>query len=55
MIGTDVSSNYVTLARIYLKQNETDRIYDLMEQISESHSLLKDSILQKLHALLAED
>lgn len=55
LIGTDVSSNYVTLARIYLKQNETDRIYDLMAQISESHSLLKDSILQKLHALLAED
>ena len=55
LIGTDVSSNYVTLAHIYLKQNETDRIYDLMEQISDSHSLMKDSILQKLHALLAEE
>lgn len=52
-IQTDVSSNYVTLARIYLAEERIDDIYSLMEQAGSLKTLMKDSIIRQLQQLLS--
>lgn len=54
-INTDVSNNYLTLARIYFDENQIDKIYDLMDQAAGLKSLMKDSIVEHLRELLTED
>ncbi len=54
-IGTDVSSNYLTLGQIYLNQDRTDSIYDLIDQAGDLRTLMKDSILKHLRELLEQD
>ena len=53
-IQTDVSSNYITLARIYLMEERIDDIYALMEQAGSLKTLMKDSIIKQLQQLLSE-
>lgn len=53
-IQTDVSSNYITLARIYLMEERIDDIYALMEQAGNLKTLMKDSIIKQLQQLLSE-
>ena len=52
-IQTDVSSNYITLARIYLAEERIDDIYTLMEQAGSLKTLMKDSIIKQLQQLLS--
>lgn len=54
-IHTDVSSNYITLGKMYLAENQTDAIYDLIEQAYDCKSIMKDSIIKQLRQLLEQE
>lgn len=51
-IGSDVSANYLILAGLYQKCSRTEDIQKLLGQAGELDSLMKDSIVKKLSALL---
>lgn len=54
-IGTDVSSNYILLATIYQSENQTDRIYSLIDAAENVRSLSKNTILKNLKQILLQD
>lgn len=54
-IRADVSNIYLTLGKIYLSEDNTDGIYELITQVTELNTLMKDSILQQLRELLETD
>lgn len=47
-IGTDITSNYIDLARIYAACGNTDAIYTLKEKASALNSLSRDIIIGQL-------
>lgn len=51
-IGTDITSNYIDLARIYAACGNTDDIYDLKEKASALNSLSRDVIIRQLEQFL---
>ncbi len=51
-IGTDITSNYIDLARIYAACGNTDAIYDLKEKASVLNSLSRDVIIRQLEQFL---
>ena len=53
-IHTDVSYNYILLAKIYQMQNEPDKIKDLIQIAQTLRSLMKESILKQLNELSGE-
>ena len=53
-IGTDVKKNYTTLADFYMKENERQKIENLIEKASALNSLSKDSIVKALERIIAD-
>lgn len=49
--GSDVSSNYTTLAKIYKKNNENQKLDVLIESANQLESIMKQPILDKLSAI----
>ena len=54
-IGSDLSQNYLLLAKIYQSSGETGRIRELLASAEQLDSLMKRSIVEKLTAMLPED
>ena len=54
-IGSDLSQNYLLLAKIYQSSGETERIRELLASAEQLDSLMKRSIVEKLTAMLPED
>ncbi|MBR1524661.1 MAG: hypothetical protein IJ641_09450 [Lachnospiraceae bacterium] len=52
-IGTDSKKNYLMLASIYKEEGHTEKISGLIESAKSIDSLLKDSIISSLEAMLA--
>lgn len=50
---TDVSKTYILLAQIYKKQEEHEKIKQLIEQVNNLSTLMKPSILKSLTDILA--
>lgn len=53
-LGSDVSSTYLTLARIYLREDSIDKIQSLIDRIDATDSFMKESIKTKLMQILRE-
>ena len=53
--GSDLSQNYLFLAKIYQSSGETGRIRELLASAEQLDSLMKRSIVEKLTAMLPED
>ena len=51
-IGTDSKKNYLMLASIYKEEGQPDKIRDLIGSAEKTDSLLKDSIISSLEALV---
>ena len=51
-IGTDSKRNYLMLASIYKEEGHSEKIPLLMESAKKMDSLLKDSILSSLEAMI---
>ncbi len=47
-LGSDISSTYITLANIYLQEDSIEKIQELINQIDQTNSLMKESIKNKL-------
>lgn len=47
-LGSDISTTYTTLAKIYLQEDAVEKIPVLADQIEQTDSLMKDSIKTKL-------
>lgn len=54
-IGSDLSQNYLLLAKIYQSSGENGRIRELLASAEQLDSLMKRSIVEKLTAMLPED
>ncbi|MBQ8955800.1 MAG: hypothetical protein IJ075_02425, partial [Lachnospiraceae bacterium] len=52
-IGTDSKKNYLMLASIYKEEGQPEKISGLIESAKSIDSLLKDSIISSLEAMLA--
>lgn len=50
-IHTDISTNYTLLAKYYIDCSSPEKLSYLIEQAEQLHSLMKDSIIQKLTAM----
>jgi hypothetical protein len=50
--GTDMHSHYLLLAQLYQNQGRFDKVSDLIERAKNLQSLLKDSIVRDLSAML---
>lgn len=50
--GTDITNNYLLLAKIYQNENQSSRINDLIESADKINSFVKDSIIEKLNAMI---
>lgn len=53
--GTDVSSNYSTLAKVYRDLGEPDRIHDLLAAAMNLNTLMRDSIVSSLNRMIVDD
>ncbi|MCI5640501.1 MAG: hypothetical protein MR316_05920 [Lachnospiraceae bacterium] len=51
-LGSDLTKTYITLAHIYAEQNEIDKVQELIRQLEDSDSLLKDSAIRELTMLI---
>lgn len=51
-IGTDVSTNYTILGQIYLEEDCTEKIFDLLDKSEDIPSLMKNSIQTSLTNLI---
>lgn len=51
-LNCDISGCYTGLAKIYLKNNDIDKVQQLIDKIQSSDAYLKDSIAQKLTVML---
>ena len=51
-LNCDISGCYTGLAKIYLKNNDIDKVQQLIDKIQSSNAYLKDSIAQKLTVML---
>lgn len=47
-LGSDISTTYTTLATIYLQKDAIEKIQELIHQIEQTDSLMKESIKNKL-------
>lgn len=53
-LGSDISETYITLAHIYIDNNEPEKIQNLIETIQATDSIMKDSIKSHLIKLIHE-
>ncbi len=53
-IGSDLSKNYLLLAKLYRKNGEPQRINELIDSAQKLDSLLKPSIIKKLSDMLSD-
>ena len=53
-IGSDLSKNYLLLAKLYRKNGEPQRINELIDSAQKLDSLLKPSITKKLSDMLSD-
>lgn len=53
-LGSDVSATYLTLAKIYLKEDSLEKIQTLIDKIEATDSFMKDSIKTKLIQIIRE-
>lgn len=51
-LDSDISGTYVTLAEIYLRENEIDKIQQLINQVSQSDFYMKNSIIEQLKQVI---
>lgn len=51
-LNCDISGCYTGLAKIYLKDNDIDKVQELIDKIQSSDAYLKDSISEKLIRML---
>lgn len=51
-LNCDISGCYIGLAKIYLKDNDIDKVQELIDKIQSSDAYLKDSISEKLIRML---
>lgn len=49
--GSDVSSNYVDLAKLYIRNGQASKVKELLDKADTLNSLSKNIIIQKLQAL----
>lgn len=47
-LGSDITATYLSLANIYLEQNQLEKIQDLINLVESSDFYMKDSIIQQL-------
>lgn len=47
-LGSDISTTYTTLAKIYLQEDTIEKIQSLADQIEQTDSFMKESIKKKL-------
>lgn len=52
--NSDISGNYILLAKLYAKDNEPDKIKDLISSAQTIQSILKDSLLKSLNTIYEE-
>ena len=51
-LGSDISSTYLTLAQIYLMEEQLDRIQELIQRVEGSDFYLKDSLVKQLKSVM---
>lgn len=51
-IKSDVTADYVTLARLYQEQNSPEKLKSLLQDASALDTLLKDSLVRQLKAIM---
>jgi hypothetical protein len=54
-IGSDISSSYSLLAKLYLELDRKEEISSLINRAKESQSILKDSILDQLYEMYGKE
>jgi len=52
--GSDITSTYITLARIYLDEGEPGKVQQLIDNVNDSSFFMKNSIASKLTQLIQE-
>lgn len=53
-LGSDISATYLTIARIYLQEDQIEKIQTLIRQIDQTDSFMKESIKTKLTQIIRE-
>lgn len=51
-LGSDISETYRCVAEIYLKDNNIQKIYELMEHVEDTEFFMKDSIIRQLKEVI---
>lgn len=52
--GSDITSTFITLAKIYLNNNEPEKVTSLIDIVENSDFFMKDTIVSKLVRLIQD-